>query len=90
MYSNGDDLIAQLNRLLEKLHQTDGNKQGSTVINIYEKGSLHVDHVENQHFYGDKWTKALQGKEPKECLRNCLSMTILPYRPCFRRTITRN
>ena len=68
MYSNGDDLIAQLNRLLEKLHQTDGNKQGSTVINIYEKGSLHVDHVENQHFYGDKWTKALQGKEPKECL----------------------
>ena len=68
MYSNGDDLIAQLNRLLEKLHQTDGNKQGSTVINIYEKGSLHVDHVENQHFYGDKWTKALQGKEPMECL----------------------
>ena len=33
------------------------------MINIYEKGSLHVDHVDNQYF-GDKWAKAFQGKEP--------------------------
>ncbi len=44
-------------------HQADSNNQGSTVINIYGKGSLHVDHVDNQNFYGDKWVKAHRNKE---------------------------
>ena len=53
MNENSDsDLIGQLNRLFEKLHQTGGNHQGSTVINIYGKGSQHIDHVEEQYFYG--------------------------------------
>ena len=56
------DVLKMVNELLEKLHQADGNNQGSTVINIYGKGSLHVDHVDNQYLYGDKWVKALQNK----------------------------
>ena len=62
MEFNDDEIVGLLNRLLEKLHQADGNNQGSTVINIYGKGSLHVDHVDNQYIYGDKWIKALQNK----------------------------
>ena len=51
------DLIDQLNRLLEKLHQTDGNNKSSIVFNIYENGSQHIDHVDNQYFYGDTYPK---------------------------------
>ena len=57
MEFNDDEIVALLNRLLEKLHQADSNNQGSIVLNIYGKGSLHVDHVDNQNFYGDKWVK---------------------------------
>jgi hypothetical protein len=53
MEFNDDEIVALLNRLPEKLHQADSNNQGSTVINIYGKGSLHVDHVDNQNFYDD-------------------------------------
>ena len=60
------EVLNKLNGLLEQLHQADGNHHGSTVINIYEKGSMHIDRVDNQNFYGDKWAKALQGKEPAE------------------------
>ena len=52
MEFNDDEIVALLNRLLEKLHQADSNHQGSIVLNIYEKGSLHVDHVDTQNFYG--------------------------------------
>ena len=62
MEFNDDEIVGLLNRLLEMLHQADGNNQGSIVLNIYEKGSLHVDHVDNQYLYGDKWVKALQNK----------------------------
>ena len=63
MEFNDDEIVALLNRLLEKLHQADSNHQGSIVLNIYGKGSLHVDHVDNQNFYGDKWVKAHRNKE---------------------------
>jgi len=56
------DVLKMVNELLEQLHQKEKDHQGSTVINIYEKGSLHVDHVDNQYLYGDKWVKALQNK----------------------------
>ena len=62
MNFNDDEIVGLLNRLLEKLHQADGNNQGSIVFNIYEKGSLHVDHVDNQYFYGDKWVKPQKEK----------------------------
>ena len=56
------DVLKMVNVLLEQLHQKEKDHQGSTVINIYGKGSLHVDHVDNQYLYGDKWVKALQNK----------------------------
>jgi hypothetical protein len=43
----------KFNELLEQLHRKEKDHQGSTVINIYGKGSLHVDHVDTQNFYGD-------------------------------------
>ena len=38
--------------------------QGSIVLNIYEKGSLHVDHVDNQNFYGDTCPKTKTLPDP--------------------------
>ena len=64
MNFNDDEIVGLLNRLLEKLHQADSNNQGSTVINIYGKGSLHVDHVDNQNFYGDACPKAKTLPDP--------------------------
>ena len=54
------DVLKMVNELLEQLHRKDKDHQGGIVFNIYEKGSMHVDHVDHQHFYGDKWAKALQ------------------------------
>ena len=51
------DVLKMVNVLLELLHQKEKDHQGSTVINIYGKGSLHVDHVDNQNFYGDACPK---------------------------------
>ena len=60
-----DELIALINRLLEELHQADGNnKKGSTVINIYGKGSQHVDKIEKQIIYTDASSKLV--KDNKE------------------------
>ena len=56
------DVLKMVNVLLEQLHQKEKDHQGGIVLNIYEKGSLHVDHVDNQYLYGDKWVKALQNK----------------------------
>ena len=57
------EVLKKLNELLERKHQEDYNNHGSTVINIYEKGSMHIDRVDKQNFYGDKWVKALQNSE---------------------------
>jgi hypothetical protein len=56
------EVLKMLNELLEQLHRKEKDHQGGIVFNIYEKGSLHVDHVDTQNFYGDKWIKALQNK----------------------------
>ena len=56
------DVLKMVNELLEQLHRKEKDHQGGIVFNIYEKGSLHVDHVDNQYLYGDKWVKALQNK----------------------------
>ena len=56
------DVLKKVNELLEKLHQADSNHQGSIVLNIYEKGSLHVDHVDTQNFYGDACPKSQKEK----------------------------
>ena len=41
------EVLKKLKELLERLNQAESNHHGSTVINVYEKGSLHVDHVEH-------------------------------------------
>jgi hypothetical protein len=57
------ELLRKLNELLEKMQQAGHTNQGGIVINIFEKGSQHVDHVDNQNFYGYPCPK--QEKTPK-------------------------
>ena len=66
MNFNDDEIVGLLNRLLEMLHQTDGNNQGSIVFNVYSSGSLHVDHVDTQNFYGDACPKPQIEKEKEK------------------------
>lgn len=56
--------LKELNRLLERLHQADYKLLGNIEINIYKPGSQHVDHVDNQYFYGEACPKPK--KTPKE------------------------
>ena len=44
--------LKELNYLLERLHQADYKILGKIEIHIYKPGSQHVDHVDNQNFYG--------------------------------------
>ena len=62
MNFNDDEIVGLLNRLLEMLHQADGNNEGSIVFNVYSSGSLHVDHVDTQNFYGDACPKPQKEK----------------------------
>ena len=58
---NNEEILRLLNRLLEELHQADGNnKKGSTVINIFSKGSQHVDKIEKQIIYTDAASKLVK------------------------------
>jgi len=41
------DVLKMLNELLEQAHRKDQNQQGSIVINVYEKGSQHIDNQFN-------------------------------------------
>ena len=58
------DVLKLVNELLEQLHRKEKDHQGSIVLNIYGKGSLHVDHVDNQNFYGDACPKAKTLPDP--------------------------
>ena len=66
MNFNDDEIVGLLNRLLEMLHQADANNQGSIVFNVYSSGSLHVDHVDTQNFYGDACPKPQKEKEKEK------------------------
>ena len=58
---NNEEILRLFNRLLEELHQADGNnKKGSTVINIFSKGSQHVDKIEKQIIYTDAASKLVK------------------------------
>ena len=55
MSKEDKDIIDQINRLLEKLHQTDGTLFGSHVTLIkVEKGAQYVNHIGSQVFNTDK------------------------------------
>ena len=57
------EVLKMLNELLEQLHLLENERmrksenEKTIEINVYEKGSWHVDNVENQHFYGEKWAE---------------------------------
>ena len=53
--NNDNDLVDQINRLLEWLHQSDGQHIGShiTLIKV-EKGAQYVNHIGSQVFHTDK------------------------------------
>ena len=53
--NNDNDLVDQINRLLEWLHQSDGQHIGShiTLIKV-EKGAQYVNHIGSQVFNTDK------------------------------------
>ena len=74
MNNRDKDLIDMLNRLLEELHQTDGQHIGShiTLIKV-EKGAQYVNHVGSQVFNTDKsdvsakdHSPTLESPEPPE------------------------
>ena len=58
------DVLKKVNELLERVHRKDKDHQGGIVFNIYEKGSLHVDHVDTQNFYGDACPKTKTLPDP--------------------------
>ena len=60
------EVLKKLNELLEQQHQSNNNHQGSIVLNIYEKGSQHVDHVDNQYFYREAVPNPPQKGREKE------------------------
>ena len=65
MSKEDKDIIDQINRLLEKLHQTDGNLFGShvTLIKI-EKGAQYVNHIGSQVFNTDKTDTPAKDRSP--------------------------
>ena len=71
------DVLKMVNELLEQLHRKEKDHQGSIVLNIYGKGSLHVDHVDTQNFYGDACPKTKTLPSPP-CVGREKESSILP------------
>ena len=71
------DVLKLVNELLEQLHRKEKDHQGSIVLNIYGKGSLHVDHVDTQNFYGDACPKPQTLPDPP-CVGREKGASILP------------
>ena len=63
--NNDNDLVDQLNRLLEWLHQSDGQHLGShiTLIKV-EKGAQYFNHVGSQVFNTDKSNVSAKDHSP--------------------------
>lgn len=44
-------------KILKKLQKEYRRSNGNFILYIYEEGSQHIDHVDNQYFYGDTYAK---------------------------------
>jgi len=69
--NNSEELSAEalgfINRLLEQLHQADFTNQGSKIQIVYvASGGQHMDHVDNQYFYGDTCSKSTKTSKEKD------------------------
>ena len=68
------DLIGQLNRLFEQLHQTGGNLFGSNITLIkVEKGAQYVSHIGSQVFGTDKPDVQAKDRPPSNELPEVLA-----------------
>ena len=85
-FNNDEEAHEFINRLLERLHQKEHPNHGSIVFNIYEKGSLHVDHVDNQNFYGDDYPKKPKSVKGGETSVNECFDENTPLSALFRKT----
>ena len=57
-FNNDNEVLDFFYRLLDMLHQADLQNFGSHIQLVYvAPGAQHVDHVDNQYFYGDKYLK---------------------------------
>ena len=71
-FDNDEDALEFINRLLERLHQWENEtmkefkNERKIEIVIVQSGGQHVDNVENQNFYGDKWAKTKKSQEETE------------------------
>ena len=74
------DVLKMLEELLAQLHQADQNHQGSIVINVYEKGSQHIDNQINIGAYPgppkgrENGVMKSSKEDAAECIRHCISL----------------
>ena len=65
-FNNDNEVLDFFNRLLDRLHQADLQNFGSHIQIVYvAPGAQHVDHVDNQFFYGEKYQKQSKTSSPK-------------------------
>ena len=70
MVFNEEDLLRLINRLLERLHQADGEKNSSHItLNYIASGAQYVNHIDTQVFDSAKLQKPCPG---------CACRSILP------------
>ena len=85
------EVLKMLNGLLEQLHQADGNNQGSKIKFVYvASGGQHVDHVDNQYFYGDKWTERQKDKKEAKHNKTASGVPFDGSTPCVSKQLPEN
>ena len=66
-FNNDEEAIGFFNRLLERLHQAGFGNSCSHISLVYvAPGAQHIDHVDNQNFYGDTYPKPKKAPKAEE------------------------
>ena len=67
IFNNDEEAIDFFNRLLERLHQAGFDNRSSHISLVYvAPGAQHIDHVDNQNFYGDTYPKPKKAPKAEE------------------------